>query len=126
MAASSTSPRGFRRRWTRQASFASVALAMWHRSVCTALEIVETVVDRDGDVLVVEDILEGFGIVPVSVEFSSVSEHMFIGFKAGAVRIYPDGGATEQAAEFDFCVDMEEEVRVWRTVRYEYTSTTVQ
>lgn len=112
MTISSTPPRGVGRRWRRHASFVGVALAMWHRSACTALEVLETVVDRDGDVLVVEDILEGFGTVPVSVDFSRVSEHMFIGFKAGAVRIYPDGGATEQAAVFDVCVDMEEEVRL--------------
>lgn len=76
-----------------------------------ALEILDSVVDRDGDVLVVEDILEGFGKVPVSVDFSAVSDHMFIGFKAGIVRIYPDGGATEAAAVFDDCVDIEEDVR---------------
>lgn len=77
-----------------------------------ALEVMdETMVDRDGDVLIIEDILEGFGRVPVSVDFSPVSEHMFIAFKAGQVRIYPDGGATEQAAVYDSCIEMEEEVR---------------
>lgn len=84
---------------------------MWNCPSCSALEVVEAVVDRDGDVLVVEDILEGFGRMPVSVDFSSVSDHMFIGFKAGAVRIYPDGGATEAAAVYDTCVDMEDNVR---------------
>lgn len=74
------------------------------------LEVVETVVDRDGDVLVVEDILEGFGRVPVSVAFSPTSSHMFIGFKAGEVRIYPDGGDTLVAAVYDSCVDMEPDV----------------
>lgn len=77
----------------------------------SALEVVESVIDRDGNVLVVEDILEGFGRVPVSVDFSPVSDHMFIGFKAGAVRIYPDGGETEAAAVYDTCVDMEDNVR---------------
>lgn len=74
------------------------------------LEVLETVVDRDGDVLVVEDILEGFGRVPVSVVFSPTSSHMFIGFKAGEVRIYPDGGDTLVAAIYDSCVDMESDV----------------
>lgn len=74
--------------------------------------MIETKVDRDGDVLVIEDILEGFGTVPVSVQFSPVSNHMFIGFKAGEVRIYPDGGETETAAVFDSCLDIQDEVCV--------------
>lgn len=89
---------------------ATLGLALLWQSDCVALEIIETKVDRDGDVLVIEDILEGFGTVPVSVEFSTVSDHMFIGFKAGEVRIYPDGGATEAAAVFDSCVAIEDEV----------------
>lgn len=100
-----------RSRWARSAAaLAGIAMTTRNLPGCTALEILETVVDRDGDVLVVEDILEGFGRVPVSVDFSPVSDHMFIGFKAGAVRIYPDGGATEAAAVYDDCVDMEEDV----------------
>ena len=67
--------------------------------------------DRDEDSLFVEDILEGFGRVPVSVNFSPVTDHMFIGFKAGGVRIYPDGGSTTYAATYDPCVDMEDDVR---------------
>lgn len=99
------------RPWARFAAFAGLVLALQRRPSCTALEVLDSVVDRDEDVLIVEDILEGFGMVPVSVDFSAVSDHMFIAFKAGAVRIYPDGGATEVAAVFDTCVDMEEDVR---------------
>lgn len=101
-------------RWTRCAALAGLALATTTRSLfpaCTGLEVLETVVDRDGDVLVVEDILEGFGRVPVSVAFSPASSHMFMGFKAGEVRIYPDGGDTLVAAVYDSCVDMEDKVR---------------
>lgn len=67
--------------------------------------------DRDGDVLIIEDILQAFGMVPVSVEFSPVSDHMFMAFKQGIVRIYPDGSATEDSALYDLCVDVEDEVR---------------
>ena len=55
--------------------------------------------------------MEGFGRVPVSVAFSPTTTHMFIGFKAGGVRIYPEGGDTLVAAIYDDCVDMEDEVR---------------
>lgn len=99
------------RPWARFGAFAGLVLALQRPPPCIALEILDSVVDRDGDVIIVEDILEGFGRVPVSVDFSAVSDHMFIGFKAGVVRIYPDGGATEVAAVFDTCVDMEEDVR---------------
>lgn len=99
------------RSWARFGAFAGLVLGLQILPSCTALEILDSVVDRDGDVLIVEDILEGFGRVPVSVDFSAVSDHMFIAFKAGAVRIYPEGGATEVAAVFDTCVDMEEDVR---------------
>lgn len=99
------------RPWARLGAFAGLVLALQRPPACAALEILESVVDRDGDVLIVEDILEGFGRVPVSVDFSAVSDHMFIGFKAGVVRIYPDGGGTEVAAVYDTCVDMEDDVR---------------
>ena len=99
------------RPWACFGAFAGFVLALQRPPACTALEILDSVVDRDGDVLIVEDILEGFGRVPVSVDFSAVSDHMFIAFKAGAVRVYPDGGETEMAAVFDTCVDMEEDVR---------------
>lgn len=100
-----------RARWVSSVVFAGLLVPLRHYPVCIGLEVIETVIDRDDGVLVIEDILEGFGSVPVSVQFSPVSQHMFMGFKAGAVRIYPDGGDTEAAAVFDFCVDMEEEVR---------------
>lgn len=96
--------------WARCAALAGLALSICGLPVSTGLEVLETVVDRDGDVLVVEDILEGFGRVPVSVAFSPTSSHMFIGFKAGEVRIYPDGGDTLVAAIYDSCVDMEPDV----------------
>ena len=67
----------------------------------TALEVIDSVVDRDGDSLFVEDILEVLGKVPVSVDFSPVTDHMFIGFKVDGVRIYPDGGSTTYAATYD-------------------------
>lgn len=104
---------GLPRQWARSAALACCCLALALRNIprLTALEILETVVDRDGDVLVVEDILEGFGKVPVSVDFSKTTDHMFIGFKAGAVRIYPDGGDSEAAFVYDTCVDIEEDVR---------------
>lgn len=97
--------------WARCAALAGLALSMRSFPVSRGLEVLETVVDRDGDVLVVEDILEGFGRVPVSVVFSSTTSHMFIGFKAGEVRIYPDGGDTLLASIYDSCVDMEPDVR---------------
>eukprot|EP00903_Cladosiphon_okamuranus_P014013 g13031.t1 len=96
--------------WARCATLAGLALSIRCLPVSTGLEVLETVVDRDDGVLVVEDILEGFGRVPVSVVFSPTSSHMFIGFKAGQVRIYPDGGDTLLAANYDSCVDMEPDV----------------
>lgn len=95
--------------WGRKAVVASLSLASCF-AVSASLEVIESKIDRDGKILVVEDILEGFGRVPVSVEFSPVSDHMFMGFKAGGVRIYPDGGNTEAAAVYDSCVDIEDEV----------------
>lgn len=80
--------------------------------ICTCLEVITSLVDRDGDSLLIEDILEGFGSAPVSVEFSPVSPHMFMGFKAGAVRIYPEGADTNLAEQFHFCIDIEDQVRV--------------
>lgn len=80
--------------------------------ICTGLEVITSVVDRDGDSLHIEDILEGYGSAPVSVEFSPVSPHMFMGFKAGAVRIYPEGADTDFAEQFYFCFEMEDQVRV--------------
>lgn len=97
--------------WARFVASAGLLLSLRRIPSPLALEVLESVVDRDGDVLVVEDILEGFGSVPVSVVFSPTSSHMFMGFKAGEVRIYPDGGETEAAAVFDSCVLMEEDVR---------------
>lgn len=96
--------------WARYMIFAGLLLSLSYVPTPVALEVLESVVDRDGDVLVVEDILEGFGSVPVSVVFSPTSSHMFIGFKAGEVRIYPDGGETEAAAVYESCVLMEEDV----------------
>lgn len=97
--------------WHGCVAFAGLVFtSTWSLPACTGLEVIETVVDRDGDVLVVEDILEGFGRVPVSVAFSPTSSHMFIGFKAGEVRIYPEGGDTTVAAVYDSCVDMEDTV----------------
>lgn len=103
--------RGLRRSpWHRWFALAGLALFTRSMPVCTGLEVIESVVDRDGEVLVVEDILEGFGEVPVSVVFSPTTSHMFIGFKSGQVRIYPDGGDTLVAAVFDSCVDIEDDV----------------
>lgn len=87
--------------------------------------MLETIVDRDGDVLVVEDILEGFGRVPVSLAFSPTTSHLFIGFKAGEVRIYPDGGDTLLASIYDSCVDMEPDVR-FCTQRFGFSCGSVQ
>lgn len=100
-------------RWDRWFVGALAVLALSKQSIpsCSGLEVLEAVVDRDGAVLKVEDILEGFGRVPVSVAFSPTSSHMFIGFKSGEVRIYPDGGDTEQAAVYESCVEIEETVR---------------
>lgn len=97
------------KRWASSTLLAGLAVALRCQSG-RCLEVIESKVDRDGGVLVIEDILEGFGFVPVSVQFSPVSEHMFIGFKEGQVRIYPDGGETEAAAVFDSCVAIEDEV----------------
>ncbi|CAM9610829.1 unnamed protein product, partial [Ectocarpus sp. 12 AP-2014] len=96
--------------WARCLALAGLSLLTRNIPSCAGLEVLETVIDRDGDVLVVEDILEGFGRVPVSVAFSPTTTHMFIGFKAGGVRIYPEGGDTLVAAIYDDCVDMEDEV----------------
>lgn len=105
-------------RWDRRVAGALAVLAVSIQSIpsCSGLEVLDAVVDRDGDVLVVEDILEGFGRVPVSVAFSPTSSHMFIGFKSGEVRIYPEGGDTLLAAVYDSCVDIEETVR-WMSPR---------
>lgn len=103
--------RGLRRSaWHRWFALAGLVLSTRDLPACTGLEVLESVIDRDGEVLVVEDILEGFGEVPVSVVFSPTTSHMFIGFKAGQVRIYPDGGDTLVAALFDSCVDIEDNV----------------
>lgn len=105
--------RATRGAWAYKVALASFALTPWSGApiITVGLEEIESKVDRDGDVLIIEDILEGFGRVPVSVEFSPVSDHMFMGFKAGGVRIYPDGGSSEAAAVYDSCIDMEDEVR---------------
>lgn len=107
----SSRPHGGRTLWGRYALLAGLTIVSHKWLACNSLEILDTVIDRDGDALIVEDILEGFGELPVSVDFSPVSEHMFVGFKPGIVRIYPDGPATEQAVVFDECVDMKETVR---------------
>lgn len=108
----SSAPPARAKRWSSSTLLMGLTVALRYQSGSTALEVIESKVDRDGDVLIIEDILEGFGTVPVSVQFSPVSEHMFIGFKEGEVRIYPDGGETEAAAVFDSCVDIEDEVRM--------------
>lgn len=105
-----------RAQWARLLLALGLALALHHPLTCESLEIVETKVDRDGDVLLIEDLLEGFGSIPVSVEFSPISNHMFMAFKAGEVRIYPDGADTEAAAVFVSCVDIEDEVRAELTI----------
>lgn len=97
--------------WARCLALAGLSLLTRSIPSCAGLEVLDSVVDRDGGVLVVKDILEGFGRVPVSVVFSPTTTHMFIGFKAGGVRIYPDGGDTQVATNYDDCVDMEDEVR---------------
>ena len=97
--------------WAARALAGLVLLGQCSDRPTTALEVIDSVVDRDGNTLFVEDILEGFGRVPVSVEFSPVTDHMFIGFRAGEVRIYPDGGSTTYAATYDSCVDMDDDVR---------------
>ena len=72
--------------WAASALAGLVLLGRCSVRFTTALEVIDSVVDRDGGTLFVEDILEGFGRVPVSVDFSPVTDHMFIGFKAGGVR----------------------------------------
>ena len=104
-------PSGSTSAWAARALAGLVLLGRCSDRFTTALEVIDSVVDRDGDTLFVEDILEGFGRVPVSVDFSPVSDHMFIGFKAGGVRIYPDGGSTTYADKYDSCLDMEDDVR---------------
>ena len=97
--------------WAVRALAGLVLLGRRSDRFTTALEVIDSVVDRDGDSLFVKNILEVFGRVPVSVDFSLVTDHMFIGFKAGGVRIYPDGGSTTYAATYDSCVDMEDDMR---------------
>lgn len=101
-----------RERWPCGVKVTVLILLLQFSVICTGLEVITSLVDRDGDSLLIEDILEGFGSAPVSVEFSPVSSHMFMGFKAGAVRIYPDGAETDVAEQFYFCFDIEDQVRV--------------
>lgn len=108
-----SAPRAGNARWSHGRLLAGLVLIFRRHLPCVGLEVIgsESKVDRDGDVLVIEDILEGFGRVPVSVDFSPVSEHMFIAFKEGEVRVYPDGGDTMFAPDFTPCLDMDDEVR---------------